>query len=121
MNLSNENDCYNFRLKLNSHSSSPEFNKLESPSHAVSSSNDFAICIETNLNNENPSSRVNKLIDKLNLNLELNSKKKQLEIEEKQLQISILEDDKSYRCELNKHDLLQKSFELKKVTSYNLN
>jgi len=91
---------------------------MTSLSQPSSCSNDFSVCIEANSNNENPSSRVNKLIDRLNFNLELNSKKKQLEIEEKQLQVSILEDDKAYRCELNKHDLLHKSFELKKVKKF---
>ena len=55
------------------------------------------------------------MLDKLNGNLELESMKKQLEVDEMRIQIAMLEEEKAYKSELNKHDLLQKSFDLKKV------
>lgn len=81
-------------------------------------SNDMVIYIDNNSlveNSGHPS--LGKLLDKLNVNIELDSTKKQLELEEKRIQIAMLEEEKAYKAELNKHTLLQKSFDLKKKTS----
>jgi len=58
-----------------------------------------------------------KLIDKINANIDLESARKKLDLDEKVIQISILEEEKNYKTELNKYDLMQKSFDIKKKTS----
>ena len=121
-----EADAYKIVMKLsaNSQRSPAPHNKVSqsnSPSSSTSSNptstNDLVICIDGahEASHTNPAFR--KLLDTISLNLELDSSKKQLELDEKRIQIAILNEEKAYKLESNKHELLQKSFELKKKTS----
>lgn len=87
---------------------SPQTSSTTNPT----STNDLIICLDNNSTNPN----LIGLVDKLTVNLELDSSKKKLELDEKRVQISMLDEEKMYKVELNKHDLLQKTFELKKVS-----
>lgn len=97
--------------KISSTKQTPQ-NHNNNPS---SSTNDLVICIDNDEQANNPN--MSELLGKLSNNLELDSSKKQLELEEKRVQISMLQEDKLHRSELNKHELLQKNFDLKKKTS----
>jgi len=121
-----EADAYKIVMKLSANSQrSPAHNSKASQSNSPSSStsanptstNDLVICIDgaQEASHSNPGLR--KLLDTISLNLELDSSKKQLELDEKRIQIAMLNEEKSYKLESNKHELLQKSFELKKKTS----
>lgn len=132
-----ENEGFKLKMKLAPHKpSSPQYTCYQNSSISESlitdynkpalspptssttnptSSNDLVVYIDGNANESLNNPQLSRLIDKLSENLELDSSKKRLEADEKRLQISILEEDKSYKSELNKHDLLQKTFDLKKV------
>lgn len=113
-----------FKMKVSPHAStSPVYSRFTNDEKASSpqtssttnptSTNDLILCLDNN--STNPS--YIGLVEKLSVNLELDSSKKKLELEEKRMQISMLDEEKTYKTELNKHDLLQKTFELKKVFS----
>ena len=75
----------------------------------------FYLDSSTNLSNAHPSFL--KLVDKINHSIEMNSIRQKLEIDEKKIQISILEEDKNFKLESNKYELMEKALELKKKTN----
>lgn len=58
-----------------------------------------------------------KLIEKINTNIDLDSARKKLDLDEKSIQISMLEEEKIYKSELNKYDLMQKAIDVKNKTA----
>lgn len=112
---------YNTQNNVSNNNSS-DLNKISSSETSMSNNNnptsstsDLTICIDNNEQSNNPN--LTELFSKLSNNLELDSAKKQLELEEKRIQISLLQDEKLHKSELNKHELLQKNLDLKKKTS----
>ena len=65
--------------------------------------------------NLNPS--FSELIGNINVNIDLDSSVKQLNIEEKRIRNAMLEEEKVYKAELNKCDLMRKSLEIKNKTA----
>jgi len=80
---------------------------------------DLVICLDSGSmqNGGNLSPSLTKLIDKITQNIELDSARRKLDLDEKSIQLSILEEEKNYKRELNKLDLMQRSLDFKTKTS----
>lgn len=113
-------DSIGFKLKIpktginaNSNRNSPTSSTPSSNNNNPSSTDDFVISLD---NSDNIQCTTNEsLLNRLNHNLELESTKRELELDEMRIQIAMLEDEKAFKLELNKQDLLQKSFEIRRV------
>lgn len=112
-------DSIGFKLKIPKTGVNPNSNRNSPTSSTptnninLTSTDDLVISLD---NNDSIQCTTNEsLLNRLNHNLELESAKKQLELDEMRIQIAMLEDEKAFKFELNKQDLLQKSFEMKRV------
>ena len=80
---------------------------------------DLVICLDSGSmqNGANLSPSLTKLLDKITQNIEMDSARRKLDLDEKSIQLSILEEEKNYKKELNKFDLMQRSLIFKKKTA----